>query len=149
MTIWFKTMAKLRKKNVSSTTHRCIKWSSMKPRNQISNTYAIGKENSVLKYNTLARTGGFAGCTWKIIISCCQTDIWYETKPKLCYMSPSEQVLHIHLSVWIYLKGTMTERFHHVSGKQLHARPDLFPSCHTTLIFAPCKNFENLRQTPS
>lgn len=25
------------------------------------NTYAMGTENSVLKYNTLARTGGFAG----------------------------------------------------------------------------------------
>lgn len=25
-------------------------------------TYAMGKENSVLKYNTLARIGGLAGC---------------------------------------------------------------------------------------
>jgi len=118
----------------------------MKPRSQIINTYAIGKENSVLKYSTLARTGGFAGCTWKIIISCCPNNSMKHSL-NCCYMSPSEQVLHIHPSVWIYLKETMTERFHHVSGKQLHAHPDLYSSCHTTLIFAPCKNLENLRQT--
>lgn len=30
------------------------------------NTYAMGTENSVLKYNTLARTGGFAGWTQEV-----------------------------------------------------------------------------------
>lgn len=118
-----------------------------KIQSQIINTYAIGTENSVLIYNTLARTGGFADCTWKITISCCPNNTMKHSLI-CCYMSPSEQVLQIHLSVWRDLKETVIERFHRVSGKQLHAHPDLSPSCHTTSIFAPSLNLENLRQTP-
>ena len=62
MIIQFKTMVIFRK---------CMQWSLIKSTNQMINAYAMGTENSVLIYNTLARTGGFAGCIWKLIISCC------------------------------------------------------------------------------